>query len=90
MHMNESGWGGWGRGVEGGRSRGFLLRRLCGGPGGISGPEPQCHIPLSGYTSSLVVNLTPFPPNTGPQTGGKEEGADRERRSMWRDEFPEG
>lgn len=26
-------------------------------------------IPFSGYTSSLVVNLTPFPPNTGPQMG---------------------
>lgn len=55
-----------------------MVWRISGSPG-VSGPEPEVHIPLSGYTSSLVVNLTPFPPNTGPQKGQR-EGRDRERK----------
>lgn len=72
-------------GVEGGGSWGFCS-------GGffffvvldVSGPESECHIPFSGQTSSLVVNLTPFPPNTGPQTGAEGGSGQRKEKHVER------
>lgn len=74
-------WDAHGGGVGGGGGGGLQGVGLCSPVLlDVSGPEPECHIPFSGQTSSLVVNLTPFPPNTGPQTGPK-DGVDRERRN---------
>ena len=37
--------------------------------GGLVFQALSVHIPFSGYTSSLAVNLTPFPPKTSGQRG---------------------
>lgn len=56
------------RGVEGGGSWALVWRGF-GWSWKSQVLKLRGNIPFSGYTSSLVVNLTPFPPNTGPQMG---------------------
>ncbi len=49
----------------------------------IRGTGPQVNVPFSGYTSSLWVNLTPFPPWTGERDAEKYTEKLRAVKGIW-------